>query len=290
MEQAPVVHLLSREDRAFLFRGAKAAQRVENGYLRRIDAIFAALERSAYRALEENREPPQAPDIEILLLENVRDSVKAALDTQPRLPARLAAKPPNTGKAPAMRIPSNPRELRIWWDKVRKGKAPRRIQALADRIKRAYLDTVQKLWVEHGEDFRQGDEWTKDYARAQIKRAVAVGRNRAKTIVSTETTRYYNEARRGYYDSQPTVTHYLYVAIRDSRTTKWCKPRIGRDGIVYTKGTDILERETPPTHYNCRSELLPLSPFNPNHKKLIDDQSRRRENRRPARLLPGWNT
>jgi len=285
----PVFTLLSADDQAQLRRGARAAHRVEQRYSQRFDQIFDRLEQEAIRALETGAMEPPDLDVTMVLLENVHDSIKAALETQPRLPTSLAKGTPKAGPAPKIKIPTNPRELREWWDRVRKGKAPARIQALAGRIKQAYLHTAQRLWVEYAEDFREGRAWSQELVRAQMKRAVAVGRHRARIIVATETTRYYNQARTGYYDQQDTVTHYLYVAVRDHRTTKWCKPGIGRDGIVYTKGTEVLERETPPTHYQCRSELLPLSPFNPNHRKLIEDQSRRRENRRPAPLLPGWN-
>jgi len=287
---SPVYHMLAPADRALLRRGAKAAARVERASTAAINAAFDALEEQALRALEEGREPPE-PDLEDLLLRNAYDAIKAAIETQPRLPAQMASEPPpRTGKGPSIKIPTNPRRLREWWDQVRKGRAPARIQALANRIKAAYIHKVQTLWQEYGEAFRAGQAWSQDETKARVRRAVAVGRNRGRTIVATETTRYYNQARRGFYDGQDSVTHYLYVAVRDSATTKWCKPGVGRDGIVYTKGSAILEKETPPTHYQCRSEILPLSPFNPNHKKFIDDPTRRRENRSPAKLLPGWNT
>ncbi len=288
MIDQPVINLLSPRDQARLRAGAKAAQQVERRFTLRISDTFRELEEQTIQALLRGEPPPADFDFETLLLENSFAAMLAAFETQPRVPSRFAT--PTTGKGPGFKIPSNPRELRIWWDKVRKGKAPRRIQSLATRIKAAYLQKVQELWVEHGEAFRRGDEWTQAKVRTEVKRAVAVGKQRGNMIVATETTCYYNQARRSYYDQQPTVTHYLYVAVRDKRTTKWCKPRVGRDGIVYTKDSEFLKRETPPTHYNCRSELLPLSPFNPNHKKLIEDKSRRRENRSPAPLLPGWNT
>jgi SPP1 gp7 family putative phage head morphogenesis protein len=284
-ESIPFYHRLASEDVARLRAGAKAAQRVENRYATEIDDVLDRVGRSLVDALASGAPVPDF-DLTELLLRNARDAMAAAFETQPKVPARMAEKP-RSGKGPSIKIPSNPSELRKWWDATRKGKAPARIQSLAKRIKQAYLHKVQELWTRYGEEFRRGDTFTQDAVRGQMQRAVDVARKRGRTIVATETTRYYNQARRSFYDEQNTITHYLFVSIRDKRTTKWCKTR---DGIVYTKGTEILEKETPPTHYQCRSEILPLSPFNPNHKKLIDDPSLRRENRRPAPLLPGWNT
>lgn len=244
MRDDPVINLLSPQDQARLRAGAKAAQQVERRFTLQIADAFRAIETETIEAMMDGREPPTDIDLEGLLLENAFAAMQAAFDTQPRVPSRFAK--PKTGKPPSFKIPSNPRELRIWWDKVRKGKAPRRIQSLATRIKAAYLQKVQELWVEHGEAFRRGDEWTQAKVRTEVKKAVAVGRQRGNMIVATETTRYYNQARRSFYDQQPTVTHYLYVAVRDKRTTKWCKPKIGRDGIVYSKDSEFLKRETPP--------------------------------------------
>jgi hypothetical protein len=42
-------------------------------------------------------------------------------------------------------------------------------------------------------------------------------------------------------------------------------------------------------HPNCRSEILPLMPLNPKHKKLIDNESMWRQNNSPVPLIKGWN-
>jgi SPP1 gp7 family putative phage head morphogenesis protein len=273
---------LDPEDVARLRRGAKAAARVESKALAAVNEAFVALENQAVAALMEGREPPD-PDFTGMLLEMAYNAMAAGFDTKPRLPAqtaRLAAK-----NAP-VKMPSNPAELRKWWDLVRWGKAPARIQVLAKKIKRAYLDTVQSLWVRAGEAFRSGAVWDQTEVRQVLQQATRVGQKRARTIVATETTRYFNKARRSYFDQQPTVTHYLFVAIRDKRTTRWCQTR---QGLVYEKGSELLKRETPPVHWNCRSEILPLSPFNPRHRALIQDATLRREARSPEPLPKGWN-
>lgn len=275
---------LSREDMTFLRRGAKAAARAESKGMKQVEQFFNALEDTAVNALMTGQEPPE-PDFLPLLLGVAYNAMDAALTTQPRLPDDVT----HLAAAKRPRLPRTPAELTTWWDWVRpygKGKPPRRLFDLAHKIKRVYIGVVQSLWQTASEKFRQGAVWDQDSVRADLRRATRVGRQRARVIVATETTRYFNQARRSYYDGQPTVTHYLFVAIRDKRTTNWCQTR---QGLVYAKDSEYLANETPPIHYQCRSEMLPLSPFNPRHKSLINDPTIQRENRRPAPLLKGWN-
>lgn len=183
------------------------------------------------------------------------------------------------------------KDLMKLWDRWRKKKVVRKKQqSYADRIKKAYIKKVQSVWKKYSEDFREGNDADKEFIIDKVKKAAATVKPRAQTIVNTETTRYYNDTKLQIYDQSPDVTHYLFMAIRDFRTTKWCKEGVGRHGIVYTKGSYYIMKERPPCHWNCRSEFLPLSPLNPSHRKIIADMSRHRENRRPAELPPGWNS
>ncbi len=106
------------------------------------------------------------------------------------------------------------------------------------------------------------------------------------TIVETETTRHYNTTRVNTYNQIETVVGYLFVAVRDAATTKWCR---SRNGMVVLKGTKEARASCPPCHWNCRSELLPLSRLNPAHRKLLENMSLRPENRVLVPLPDGWN-
>lgn len=284
-----VLSRLSKAQVAHLKKSARAAAKIESRYARAIEQKMADFEDELAKALIDGRKPPKPPDFEFLLLQNAHDAMAAGLNVEPKIPSsarhNLAKK--KNEKLPEVKIPSNPAALRQWWDLVRKDKAPARIQALEKKIKKAYIAKVQSIWDRAAEAFRAGNKWTQEEVKIAMKEATKVGANRARIIVSTETTRYFNEARRAYYDEQPTVTHYLFVAIRDSRTTRWCKTR---HGLVYEKGSSYLTRETPPIHYQCRSEMVPLSPFNPEAQRLIKDKSKARANNHPAPLLPGWNS
>jgi SPP1 gp7 family putative phage head morphogenesis protein len=275
---------LPKYDVVRLMRCAKAAQKVEHRGFKKVDEILEELEQQCVDAIMQGKQEP--PDVNFLpmLLETVYQAMQAGLDTEPRLP-------PNTIKMAAMpvkrvKLPSNPKELRLWWDLVRHVHPPKNLQVLAKKIKTAYIRKANSIWSQVSSDFREGKVWNQEIVKEKIKTIFAVPRARARVIVATETTRYYNQVRINYYDKVDVVTHYLFIAIRDHRTTPWCKTR---QGLVYEKKSDLFRKEKPPTHYNCRSEITPLSPFNPEHKKLINDKSIQRENRKPVPLMKGWN-
>lgn len=177
-------------------------------------------------------------------------------------------------------------ELREWWDAYRKRhKIPERQAAIAAKLRKAYVEKCQEVWKANAQDFLSGITASKTEAVQAIMKGAGVVASRGKMIVETETTHYFNEARRKVYDESPDVTHYLFVAVRDHATTKWCK---SRQGLVYSKGDNLLDKETPPIHWNCRSELLPLTPANPNHLRLIEEKGRRRRNNSPEPLPREW--
>lgn len=179
-------------------------------------------------------------------------------------------------------------QLRMWWDHWRKKQEmPRRQRIIAERIKRAYVKKCQEVWKKNSQDFLRGETASKEAAQRAIIEGARVVESRARMIVETETTHYYNQVRRDIYDQSEDVTHYVLLAIRDANTTKWCS---SRNGLVYAKGDKLLVQNTPPLHWNCRSELLPLTPANPRHLKLINDKSRDARYRSVAALPPGWNT
>lgn len=194
---------------------------------------------------------------------------------------KLAAPPP-------AKIPRSLKALRILWDRWRAtGMMPPRQKAISNKIRKAYCAKVQSVWVKYGDEFRSGSTASITEVVRKMEEGADVAYSRAKMIVETETTYYYNKARRDIYDESPDVTHYLFVAIRDHATTKWCK---SRQGLVYKKGSKILDKETPPIHWYCRSEILPLTWHNPNHRKLIEDLKRARMNNHCEPLPPGWTS
>lgn len=178
-------------------------------------------------------------------------------------------------------------DYREVWEEYRKTKkVPKRIAQIANRYKEAYVKKCQSIWSQASEDFRKGEIVSKSEVVEKVREGARATYSRANTIVETETTRYYNEARRRVYDASEDVTHYLFLSVRDRATTAWCK---SRTGLVYKKGDPLLDSEQPPIHWNCRSEILPLTPLNPRHKLLIEDKSIARRSHKCEPLPKGWN-
>lgn len=271
-EAAEVIHL------------SKRTQRLERRW---VVAAKADIDKTTRRVLANARQTGRIKeslvDFEPLMMKHAFETMKLGFEsTERRQPIRntyLASPPPGT-------IPKSLRALRAWYFEYRKtGKAGARQKVLAARLKAAYLEKLSEVWRELSDDFLQGNTFDQEEVIAAIARRANVTKARAKTIVETETTKYFNAARRAVYDASPEVSHYLYVAIRDHVTTKWCKTR---QGLVYAKGDPLLDKETPPVHWNCRSELLPLTPHNPAHLVLIQDRARSRRHNSPEPLPVGW--
>lgn len=288
--------LLSRlgaDDRRDLNHSAKAAQIAENKSLKAFEQLFADYNKETVRRFGHCL-GPEMPDlaqvdqreIELLLLKNqflAKQAGILSVNNSQANRVKLAA--PKYYSLP--KIPRKYAELMKWWDMTRKNKAPKKIQLQAAEIKKKYLAKCQTTYKKYSQLFRSGVAYDQGMVEKDVERIGETTVSRAKTIVATETTRYYNQVRKEIYDESDAITHYLYVAIRDYRTTEWCKDR---NGLVYDKKDEaLLKKEFPPDHYNCRSEMLPLTPFNPVHLKLINDKSLARKNNKCKPLLPGWN-
>ena len=294
--------ILDGRDIKKLTQAAEKAEEVERRWERKFQVSFNKLQDWVQDYIEKNGKLPKRLPIDMtdLVVEHSVDTMRESLKiarTDKELDHSSTGHPRLSKKPPTPRMPSTIGSMMELWDDYRKNKtryqrnpkdappAIRRQLDLGDRIMQTYLDKLQEAWKTYGRRFITGDTGDRQEAIKEIMDKSKASYARAKTIVETETTYYYNEARQSYYDELDAVTHYLFVALRDQATTDWCKTR---QGIVYKKGSKILQRETPPIHYNCRSELLPLTPQNPKHKALIDDKRRSRSNRRPKRLPEGW--
>ncbi len=191
-------------------------------------------------------------------------------------------------------IPRSLRELRILWDRYRNtGRLPKGFRDRAKEIRDQYLKKTQSVWRNYSQEYREGDEATQQNVLRKVQKAADTVQARAQTIVRTETTNYYNNTRREIYDQADAVWGYLFLAIRDQATTKWCTDKVrkgkrGQHGLVYKKGDPLTDKETPSCHWNCRSEMTPLVIHNPRHRKLIEDERMHRRNHECHPLPEGW--
>ncbi len=280
--------VLDQDSIVRLKNAADAAQQLEDRWMKKLRQKYDKLNEFVLWHLEEYGEVPKSLGLLDFYMDHSFESLSLGMRTaqtreqETALPTKAMLARPPKGK-----VARSFKDLMTQWDSWRrKKKALPRQKALASKIEKQYLQKVQSVWEKHSRDFRNGSTFTQDEVRAKIIKAAETTYGRAKTIVQTETTHYYNKARRDVYDTSPDVTHYLFVPIRDMATTPWCNTR---RGLVYKKGDSLLDKETPPIHWNCRSELLPLTPHNPKHAALINDPSRDRRKVNPAPLPKGWN-
>jgi len=291
-----IIRMTALLDQASLTRlknASDAAQHFENRWMQQLKTYFQIMEAQVIFHIQKYGHPPQRLDFTEFFVEHAFEAMALGFKTaatreeNSQVPHRVM-ETVALAKVPDQKMPRKFRDLMALWDKWRKKKVvPKRQEVLAKKVEAAYLDKVHKVWKKHSQAFRDGDEWTQDKVRQKIREASGASYARARTIVQTETTKHYNDVRREVYDQSNDVTHYLFVAVRDAATTKWCNTR---QGLVYRKGDPILDTETPPIHWNCRSELLPLTPANPRHLALINDAKRDRRKRKCEPLPKGWNS
>lgn len=281
---------LTKQDRARLKNASAVAQKLENKWDSRITKY---LENSVDEIIDQMRDGRQPSlDLERLFIEHYFQVHIEAIKIAER--ERELEKKPETklGIRYPRKMPKTLAEIMKLYDLWRKGQfTPKKPKKEAEKIKKKYLDKAQSVWHSYSKHFREGEVYTQNEIRDRIKKEAQTTINRSKTIVRTETTKYYNQVRKTYYDESVDVTHYLFLAIRDRATTKWCTPKRtlgkrGRHGLVYKK--DALSKEMPPCHWNCRSEIVPLTMENPSHRKLIEDPSIQRENVSCYPLPEGW--
>lgn len=258
---------------------AQKVENIEKKWRSRLETLWRKKAQEIAEYIEKTGQAPHdTAEIEKFYVEHYFEVMRESF----RSTKRTTAVPTRMAKSPR-----SLKSLMEAWDLWRKtGKAPKKQKAMGDKIKKAYLDKVREVTKEYNDATRSGKIVEKSDLANQIMESSKAERARSNTIVETETTRYWNQTRKNTYDESEDVTHYIFVAIRDMATTKWCKTR---DGLVYAKGDPILTKELPPCHWNCRSEVLPLTPLNPRHKKLIDDDSLKRRNHSPEPLPPSWN-
>lgn len=248
--------------------------------------------------IQKEMESGRPPSIKILnflekiLIEHAMMTIDLGLSTaeeslevmNPPPYKRFARRPPQ------VRIPRKAEDLRRFWDKVRRGdpeKMDDRAKSLFERTKKAWISKVQSVWEKYGKDWRSGVTGSKEKAIEALQAVTKSTQSRVKTIIETETTYYYNATREAFYSQSDAVSHYLFLAVRDHATTKWCKSRHGK---VFEKGTDLFRENVPPCHWNCRSEVVPLTRFNPRHKMLIEDKAKRATRGNIVPLPPGWGS
>lgn len=290
---------LPKYDQIRLKNSAKIAQGLEDYWARKISKSLEGMVPEILESLADTGRFPKM-DVERLFVEHFFEvaiqSTKYAMsevEEESHLPPKAGR---TLARFPQAKIPKSLKDIMALYDQWKKGRyTPKRPAKQAKEIKDLYLKKVRSVWETYSEDFRKGDVATQDLVVQQIKEAASTTTSRAKNIVRTETTNYYNESRKNFYDESQDITHYLFIAIRDATTSPWCTPltlkgKRGRSGLVYEKNDPLCEKERPACHPGCRSEYLPLNKLNPAHVKFIYDRSIQRRAHECFPLLHGWRS
>lgn len=278
------ITLLGKDEARSILMSANKVDRIEASWKSKLQSLFEKYDKQVTSSLLDSGKIPNLDFVDFYFHHAMavsEEAVKTA-STQQEITSKIHL----SSSPPPPKLPRTLSKLQDLWDMYRKkGQVPRRVQVLSDRVKKAYVKKCQSVWDKYSRDFRSGKKPDMHEALKVIKKASDGVYSRAKMIVETETTNYYNRVRRATYDESPDVTHYLFLSIRDNAVTKWCSTR---HRLVYAKDDPLTDSETPAIHWNCRSEMVPLSKYNPRHARIIADKSKWRRNRNPEPLPVGW--
>lgn len=171
------------------------------------------------------------------------------------------------------------RDKRAWPTVVRRN------QKFIDQLRKVYLRKLQYKFNKIIPKLRRG-ETTIEEVKTELQETWQATRARVNLIFRTESTTYFNAAQVNFFEGTDAVIGFLFDAVRDNSVTDICRTR---HGLIYTPGSEILKKEKPASHYNCRSSLIALTDI-PYNRKLIENKELGREttSRYIAPLLPGW--
>jgi SPP1 gp7 family putative phage head morphogenesis protein len=133
-----------------------------------------------------------------------------------------------------------------------------------------YKRNVTNIFRKAAESFFKEPDTTdtKEVVKDVLGRVFKLTDNAAERTFRTETTRYFNEARVGYFQNNTKVDFVQVVAITDGRISDLCEHR---NGYVIPVSESGKPRFKPPYHYNCRTVLSPLITYIKSHAKRVED-------------------
>jgi len=118
------------------------------------------------------------------------------------------------------------------------------VRDLNDTNRRVLQKEVSR-WVESGEPLPELSKRLEPY----------FGKERAKLIASTETTRAYAEGNTETWKQSGVVEKRIWQTARDERVCPWCGPLHGQEALLNEPFSDGTMN--PPRHPRCRCWILP---------------------------------
>lgn len=127
----------------------------------------------------------------------------------------------------------------------------------AGLVKKEYLDLLKGVFKDVADDYYSNPESNtpRSVVNEIIKNTFKKSKTHVNTIVRTETTRYFNEARQEYFSKHTDTDFIQLIAITDGRTSEICEKR---DFFVLPIGKSGVKKYKPPFHPNCRTVQSPL--------------------------------
>jgi SPP1 gp7 family putative phage head morphogenesis protein len=159
----------------------------------------------------------------------------------------------------------------------------KRSQTLMDRLRRTYLRKIKKRFEEVVPRMLSG-EASPSEVKKELGEAWQTSQSRVENIFRTETTRYFTETQLSYFGENEEIIGFLFDSVGDSGRSPWCK---SRHGLVYKPGSELLRKNSPPCHWNCRSHLIPLANTESN-RRMLSDPDRDPEKHSVEPLPRGW--
>lgn len=217
-----------------------------------------------------------------------RGVVKAAVDTaidEKKASAgkkRLAKEVPGTGIPNDIRVLEKHYRDPEWqksWERIKK-----RSGIITERLRKAYLIKLRRKFRDIMPKIQSG-QMSITEAKANMRQAWRASKSRVDMIFRTESTKYFTEVQVKFYKGDGSIVGFLFDSVLDTTRSDICR---SRHGLIYRPESELLRRNQPPCHPNCRSHLIPLA-NTPQNLKMLEDPSRDPSKRSVAPLPRGWN-
>lgn len=192
------------------------------------------------------------------------------------------------GRKNLARLPTGlPRRIKnidqIFKDKRYWRRIMSRSKKLTERLKKQYLAKLRKQFEVIMPKIQAGEISPVDAKKAMVE-VWETSKSRVETIFRTETTKYFAQTQVNFFKGDPEIIGFLFDSVRDLSRTEICR---SRHGLIFKPNTKLLDENTPPCHYNCRSHLIALANTEHN-RKLLGEEQRNPANVRLIPLPPDW--
>lgn len=218
--------------------------------------------------------PPSLSEISLIMRSFYKGVLEGVVYSSEEMKSEQSKKKKLARKIDVKSIFNNSR----YWSRIMK-----RSDSLSKSLQSQYLKKLRDRFNKLMPLIHSGDVSPAE-AKKEMMNSWKATKSRAETIFRTESTKYYADAQLKFFKNDPEIVGFMFDALIDQSVTKICR---SRHGLVYRPDTELLKKNTPPCHYNCRSHLIPLADTEEN-RRMLKDPSRDPAKRRVEPLPVGW--